>query len=206
MSAQKIALIEQDAVLRTALAEQLQLNGEFDCVEQADAETALVLLAQQDMSAADAACAALREEGIRAPIILLGDTPSEAAEDVVPKPFRFAILMGAIRTQLRQSEKSDDGVKLGAFEFWPSEKALVDGAGERLRLTEKETAMLKYLLRSSEEIISRDELLAQVWGYNSGVTTHTLETHVYRLRQKLGQNEKGEEILVTEPGGYRLAR
>jgi len=206
MSAQKIALIERDAVLRAALVEQLQLTGEFECVEHADAETALVLLEVPVPDAAETACSALRGKGVRAPIILLGDTQNEMVEDSVPKPFRFSTLMRAIRAQLRQSEKSDDGVKLGAVEFWPSEKTLVDGLGERVRLTEKETAMLKYLLRSRGNMVGREELLAQVWGYNSGVTTHTLETHVYRLRQKLGQDENGEEILVTEAGGYRLAR
>lgn len=203
MSAQKIALLEPDASVRAALAEQLQLNGEFECIESADADTALVLLAPSEQLPIEDICAGLRAGGVRAPIILLGDGE---ADDVVSKPFRFSTLMSAIRAQLRQSGKSDDGVRLGQFEFWPSEKALVDASGERQRLTEKETAMLKYLLRSADEVVGREELLAQVWGYNSGVTTHTLETHVYRLRQKLGQNESGGEILITEAGGYRLAR
>ena len=74
----------------------------------------------------------------------------------------------------------------------------------KIRLTEKETSILKYLFRAGDAVIGRDELLNEVWGYNSGVTTHTLETHVYRLRQKLEADPSNAQILVTEPGGYRL--
>ena len=74
----------------------------------------------------------------------------------------------------------------------------------KIRLTEKETAIIKFLLRAGEQIVSRDVLLQDVWGYNAGVTTHTLETHVYRLRQKIERDPSHAEILVTEGGGYKL--
>ena len=73
------------------------------------------------------------------------------------------------------------------------------------RLTEKETSILKFLYRSGATVVGRDTLLGEVWGYNAGVTTHTLETHVYRLRQKIEDDPSNAELLVTEPGGYRLA-
>ena len=78
------------------------------------------------------------------------------------------------------------------------------GSNKKVRLTEKETAILKYLFRAGDKVVSRDTLLNEVWGYNAGVTTHTLETHVYRLRQKIETDPSNAEILVTEPGGYRL--
>ena len=205
-AAQKILLIEKDEALRLALAEQLQLHGEFLCVDGRDSDVALVVFGPAENENIDLACEALRAEGVKAPLLLLSEAQSEAADDFLPKPFRFSALLAMIRAQLRQFEKGDDGVKLGAFEFWPSKKSLIGAEGDRFRLTEKETAILKYLLRTAEPVTGRAELLAQVWGYNSGVTTHTLETHVYRLRRKLGRNENGEEILVTEPGGYRLAQ
>ena len=81
---------------------------------------------------------------------------------------------------------------------------LEDDSNQKVRLTEKETSILKYLFRAGEKAVSRDVLLNEVWGYNAGVTTHTLETHIYRLRQKIEADPSSAEILVTEPGGYRL--
>ena len=78
-----------------------------------------------------------------------------------------------------------------------------EAANKKIRLTEKETAILKYLYRASDAV-GRDTLLGEVWGYNAGVTTHTLETHVYRLRQKIERDPSKAEILVTDQGGYRL--
>jgi len=128
------------------------------------------------------------------------------ANDYITKPFRLGVMLARIRAQMRQHERSEDAVfTLGPYSFRPSAKMLVDpGTNTKVRLTEKETAILKYLLRAGDSVIGRDELLNEVWGYNSGVTTHTLETHVYRLRQKLERDPSNATILVTEPGGYKL--
>ncbi|MCC2111797.1 MAG: response regulator transcription factor, partial [Hyphomicrobiales bacterium] len=149
-----------------------------------------------------------------APIIMLTghDTDSDTilgleagANDYVTKPFRFAVLLARIRAQLRQHEQSEDAIfSIGNFSFRPSNKMLIDEKGGKVRLTEKETAILKYLYRAGEKVIGRDTLLHEVWGYNSGVTTHTLETHIYRLRQKIERNPSNAELLVTEAGGYKL--
>ena len=113
------------------------------------------------------------------------------------------LLAGA---QLRQHEQSEDAVfSIGAYTFKPASKMLVDQAGGKIRLTEKETSILKYLYRSGERVVSRETLLHEVWGYNAGVTTHTLETHIYRLRQKIEKDPSNAELLITESGGYRLA-
>ncbi len=137
-------------------------------------------------------------------------TPSSAsssgADDYVTKPFRLSVLLARLRAHLRQSEHSDDAeFTIGPYAFRPSAKLLIDPGGrKKVRLTEKETAILKYLYRAGDRAIGRDTLLGEVWGYNAGVTTHTLETHVYRLRQKIERDPARAEILVTEPGGYRL--
>jgi len=157
----------------------------------------------------------LRKGGFKAPVIMLTghDTDSDTilglesgANDYVTKPFRFAVLLARIRAQLRQHEQSEDAVfTIGPYTFRPSAKLLLDGATrKKVRLTEKETSILKYLYRAGDRIVGRDALLNEVWGYNAGVTTHTLETHVYRLRQKIERDPARAEILVTEPGGYRL--
>jgi DNA-binding response OmpR family regulator len=154
-----------------------------------------------------------REEGITCPIVMLTAADSDSdtieglqsgANDYIAKPFRFAVLMARLHAHLRSHGQSEDAVyKVGPYTFRPSAKLLIDAKGKRVRLTEKETNILKFLYRSGETV-PRDTLLHEVWGYNPAVTTHTLETHIYRLRQKIETSPGQAQLLVTESGGYRL--
>src|SRR5205807_872395 len=123
------------------------------------------------------------KQGSQAPIIMLTgrDTVSDAilglesgASDYVTKPFRFAVLLARIGAQLRQHEASEDVVfTIGPCTFRPSSKLLLNSKGNKVRLTEKETSILRYLYRAGEQPVPRETLLQEVWGYNAGVTTHT---------------------------------
>jgi DNA-binding response OmpR family regulator len=220
-----ILIIDDDADLRGALAEQLDLHEEFtapqaetgeDGVRQAVALKPDLILLDVDLPDIDGreVCRRVRAAGISAPIIMLTAAASEAdtiqgldagANDYVTKPFRFAVLLARIRAQLRSHEQSEDAVfHIGPYEFRPATKLLIDEKQKKIRLTEKETNILKYLYRAGEKPVSREELLTEVWGYNAGVTTHTLETHIYRLRQKI-EPDGGAKLLLTEAGGYRLS-
>lgn len=222
----KILLVEDDEPLRDSLVEQLKLYEEFDvtpigtgaeALKQSKGQHFDLLILDVGLPDMDGRelCRLLRRGDVKAPIIMLTGADSEAdtilgldsgANDYITKPFRLGVLLARIRAQLRQHERSEDAVfNLGPYSFRPAAKMLVSPENDyKIRLTEKESAILKYLLRSGNTVIGRDELLNEVWGYNSGVTTHTLETHVYRLRQKLEKDPSNAEILVTEPGGYRL--
>ena len=166
-----------------------------------------------DMDGRDAV-KALRASGFSNPVIMLTAQDGEAdtvkgleagANDYVTKPFRFAVLLARMRAHLRQHESSDDAsFRIGPYVFQPGAKQLVTGNGGKLRLTEKETAILRYLYRAGQTVIAREVLLKEVWGYNAAVTTHTLETHIYRLRQKIEQDPARAVLLVTEAGGYKL--
>ncbi|WP_319412283.1 response regulator transcription factor [uncultured Cohaesibacter sp.] len=225
MTARKILLIDDDTELREALIEQLSLYEEFD-ITQAESASSAIKAARSDhydllimdvglpdMDGREAV-KLLRKNDFRAPIIMLTghDTDSDTilgleagANDYVTKPFRFAVLLARIRAQLRQHENSEDATfTVGQYTFKPAAKILADESGGKVRLTEKETSILKYLYRSGDKPVSRDVLLHEVWGYNSGVTTHTLETHIYRLRQKIEKNPSNAELLITESGGYKL--
>ena len=224
-TARKILIVDDDAELRAALVEQLALHEEFESIAvetgtkgvQA-AKAGQVDLVIMDVGLPDVdgreAVRILRKNGFKAPIIMLTghDTDSDTilglesgANDYVTKPFRFAVLLARIRAQLRQHEASEDAVfTIGPYSFQPSSKLLVGAKGNKVRLTEKETAILRFLFRAGQRSISREVLLQEVWGYNSGVTTHTLETHIYRLRQKIEKDAAVPEILVTEAGGYKL--
>jgi len=149
------------------------------------------------------------------PIIMLTGADSDAEEilglesganDYITKPFKVGVLLARIRGQLRQHEQSEDAVfTIGPYSFRPAQKMMIHKETEKkVRLTEKETSILKYLFRAGEKAVGRDTLLHEVWGYNAGVTTHTLETHVYRLRQKIEPVPSEATLLVTEPGGYKL--
>lgn len=220
-----ILIVDDDSDLREALAEQLEIGGEFAVAQAGTGEAGAALAQAQrpdlvllDVDLPDldgrAVCRLMRSGGVGAPIIMLTGQTSDAdtiagleagANDYVSKPFKLAVLMARIRAQLRSHEQSEDAVfRLGPYEFRPAAKVLVDEKQKKIRLTEKETSILKYLYRAGEKPVPRDELLAEVWGYNAGVTTHTLETHVYRLRQKIEPDPASARLLLTEPGGYRL--
>lgn len=223
----KILIVDDDAEIREALVEQLALTEEFSVSSVVDAtrgiaaakpgEVDLVLLdvGLPDMDGRDA-CKAMRKAGFKGPIVMLTGQATDAdqilgldagANDYVTKPFRFAVLLARIRAQLRQHEASEDAVfAIGPYTFRPAAKLLVDAKNKKVRLTEKETSILKYLYRAGEKPVTRDVLLTEVWGYNSGLTTHTLETHIYRLRQKIERDPSRAELLVTEGGGYKLVR
>jgi DNA-binding response OmpR family regulator len=223
-SAKRVLLVDDDAMLRTSLAEQFAAEGEYAPVEagtcldgRARAREGLYEFMILDVGLPDcdgrALCRELREDGITCPIILLTARDSDAdmieglgsgANDYIAKPFRFAVLMARIHAHLRSHEQSEDAVyRIGRYTFRPSAKILLDPAGKKIRLTEKETNILKFLYRSGDTV-PRETLLHEVWGYNPAVTTHTLETHIYRLRQKIEENPGQAQILVTESGGYRL--
>lgn len=225
MSTKNILLVDDDDDLREALTEQLALYEEFTIFTESSATKGVTLaraeqidLLVMDVGLPDMdgreAVKLLRKGGFKAPIIMLTghDTDSDTilgleagANDYVTKPFRFAVLLARIRAQLRTHEQSEDAIfSVGHYTFRPSQKLLTEEDGNKVRLTEKETAIMKYLYRAEQKVISRDELLEQVWGYNSGVTTHTLETHIYRLRQKVEKDPSNARLLVTEGGGYKL--
>lgn len=224
-TSRKILVVDDDEDLRESLTDQLDLHEEFDTVSagtasegmaKAKADTIDLILMDVGLPDMDGreACKVLRKNGFKGPIIMLTAQISDAdtilgleagANDYVTKPFKFAVLLARIRAQLRQHEQSEDAVfTIGPYSFKPSAKMLIDDKSSKIRLTEKETSILKYLYRAGEKVVSRDVMLHEVWGYNAGVTTHTLETHIYRLRQKIEKDPSNAEILVTETGGYKL--
>ena len=226
MAAKKtVLLVDDDEDLREALAEQFELHDSFETIQAANANEGIdaattqridLILLDVDMPDMDGreACKIMRQKGVRAPVIMLTGQDGDAdtilglesgANDYVTKPFKFSVLLARVRAHLRSFEQSEDATfKVGPYEFRPAMKLLVTDEDKKIRLTEKETNILKFLYRSTEGVVPRDVLLHEVWGYNAGVTTHTLETHIYRLRQKIEPDPSNARLLVTESGGYKL--
>ena len=220
-----ILLVDDDDDLREALAEQLIMTEDFEVFEAENGADAMARTKDQiyDLIILDVGlpdtdgrelCRIMRKQGVKSPILMLTGHDTDAdtilgldagANDYVTKPFKFPVLLARIRAQLRQHEQSEDAVfTVGPYTFKPSMKLLLTEDERKIRLTEKETNIRKFLYRSTEGVVPRDVLLHEVWGYNAGVTTHTLETHIYRLRQKIEPDPSNARLLVTESGGYRL--
>ena len=222
----RILLVDDDTALRQSLAEQLPLHEEFEIGKAGSGAEALEKVGERhyDLLLLDIGlpdfdgrelCKVIRRGGHEMPVIMLtaADTDADTilglekgAIDYIAKPFRLGVLLARIRSQLRRREQSEDAVfAIGPYGFRPGAKLLFDPEGKReIRLTEKETAVLMYLYRTGDKVVPREVLLDEVWGYNARVATHTLETHVYRLRRKIERDPANARILVTEPGGYRL--
>src|SRR5262245_59077219 len=217
-----ILIVDDDAELREALVEQLALHEEFEAVAVESgtkgvqaAKNGQVDLVIMDVGRPDVdgreAVRILRKSGFKAPIIMLTghDTDSDTilglesgANDYITKPFRFAVLLARIRAQLRQHEASaDDVFIIGPYTFQPSSKILLNPKGNKVRLTEKETAILRYIYRAGQRPVSSATLLQEDWGYNAVVTTRRLEK---LLRHKIEIDDASPAILVTEAGGYNL--
>jgi DNA-binding response OmpR family regulator len=222
----RILIAVDDDALLSVLNEQLQLHKEFltttagtakECLELLKINYFDVILLGVGLPEMDGwkVCRLMREKGVTSPILMLTGADTDAdlilghdagANDCIAKPFRLGVLLAKLRAQIHQHDRCDDVIfSIGPYRFQPSNKMLVRDTDQyKFRLTDKETAILKYLYRAGDKVVSREVLLDEVWGYSANVTTHTLETHVYRLRQKIEPDPSNVTILITEPGGYRL--
>jgi DNA-binding response OmpR family regulator len=222
-----ILIVDDDADLRETLADQFAADGEFTAVAvgtigEAEEELAakrfdavILDIRLPDGDGCDL-CAKLRRQGQQIPIIMLTGSDAETdvvrgldsgGNDYIAKPFRLNELLARLRAQLRIFENSEDAVfTIGPYTFRPSAKLLEDPARNlRIRLRAKEVGILKFLYRAGTRAVARQVLLNEVWGYNAAAATHTLETHIYRLRQKIEPDPENPRLIVTEgSGGYRL--
>ena len=223
-SATKILLVNSDRDLSEALVYQLSLNEKYLIIESDDEDSVLnqinnnscniiIINSQHSKLNGHNLTKNLRVDGFKNPIIMLITQPDASnvdnnlsieANEYITKPFKYPALLKSIELQLRQFGKTEDTLhKIGSYVFKPNSKVL-ESKNKSIRLTEKENDILKFLYQNLETIVSREILLHEVWGYNSKVTTHTLETHIYRLRQKIEIDPANACFLITETGGYRL--
>ncbi|HKB96789.1 MAG TPA: response regulator transcription factor [Rhizomicrobium sp.] len=205
----RILLAESDEVLRASLAEQLQFEG-YEVLAASNGEEAHAAAREQlgfaiiGLAEGDRIAGTLRERGLNCPVLLLIDGDAPSTQETLARPFRFSVLLARLHALNTHHAPADDvAVRIGPYTFHPSAK-LLQADGRKVRLTEKETNILKFL-HASAGTVPRDILLHEVWGYSPAVATHTLETHIYRLRKKIEQDPAKAQILLTEGGGYRLS-
>ena len=221
-----VLVLDDDAVFLDALCEGLAAAG-FHPVRAGTVAEAEALVARGDARFAALLldvglpdgdgrdlCARLRAAGLRVPVLMLTGSDAEAdvvrgleagANDYVAKPCSAGVLVARLRAHLRLHESSVDAVfSLGPWQFHPAQKLLRDARGARVWLTAKEVDILRFMQRIGGTV-SKQALLSEVWGYNPSVSSHTLETHIYRLRQKIEADPYAAQLLLTAEGGYRLA-
>jgi len=222
-SSTKMLLVNSDRDLSEALIYQLSLNDKYQIIESGEDNVStqinnnsfniIIINSQPSKLNGHNVAKKLRLGGYKNPIIML-ITHSDAsnvdnnlsieANEYITKPFKYPTLLKSIKLQLRQFGKTENTQhNIGSYVFKPNSKVL-ESKNKFIRLTEKENDILKFLYQNLRTIVSREILLHEVWGYNSKVTTHTLETHIYRLRQKIEIDPANACFLITETGGYRL--
>lgn len=145
-------------------------------------------------------------QNLEYPIVLLSSSKeySEHADLVIRKPFKlYDILDGLEKKTLLPKVRRRENLNFREYTLYPVKKEIITSSGNIVKLTEKEVNILKYLYQNTNKITEKEELLENVWGYSAEATTHTVETHIYRLRQKVEQNG-GSQVIITENNGYRL--
>ncbi|MDA9999534.1 response regulator transcription factor [Amylibacter sp.] len=222
-SSTKILLVNSDIDLSEALIYQLSLNEKYQIIESSEDSVftqmninsfnIVIINSQPSKLNGHSVAKKIRAGSYKRPIIMLithsnasnvDNNLSIEANEYITKPFKYLALLKSIKLQLRQFGKTEDTQhNIGSYVFKPNTKVL-ENKNKSIRLTEKENDILKFLYQNLETIVSREILLHEVWGYNSKVTTHTLETHIYRLRQKIEIDPANACFLITETGGYKL--
>lgn len=229
MTAQiKVLLVDDDEAMRTTLVEQLALHEDFRTVTAGDGAEALTCVAGEhfdiilldvglpDMDGRDV-CRLIRRKGVHTPIIMLTALDSDAdiilgldsgANDYLAKPFRLGVLLARVRAQLRQHEASEDAAfMVGPYSFRPGARLMIHNETKKqISLSDKECAILKHLYRAGDTVVGCETLYGEIWGHSAPLATHTLQTHIYRLRQKIEPEPGRPQILVSEAGGYRVVR
>lgn len=212
-----LLLVTDRALLAEALVSQLQLSGGFVIKLMTAAELFAVeadqligldlVLAGWGIQDTLAFAELMRSKSYRGPIlhIVEAEPDAETAEFTL-LPIRYPALVQKIRSLAVSFWFRDEAViEIGPMRLRPAFKELLRHGEPPVALTEREVEILIYLYRAGGQIVSREVLLTEIWSYNAEVSTHTLETHIYRLRQKIETTPDFAGLLVTETGGYRLS-
>ena len=221
----KLLLVEGDAIVLSALCKLLMPDDKFHLTTATSCDEAEFLFKDNhfDLIILNPELLKGRVQnyldliglaGVFAPIIFTGevkDFPDVEDQNIgrllfcIQRPFKIIMLLECIRRLLSKYDFSSEVIiPLGNIQFFPGSKFIKMENGQKVNLTEKETNILKYLCQSKDQIVPRELLLNEVWGHTTSLTTHTLETYIYRLRQKISAKLNGKELIITKKGGYQL--
>ena len=200
----KICIVSSDSLFAGDLAQQiLREVPETEILSADSVQNADMLLIDAE-SGETASCAGQKAE---TPVVLFSSEHelSDYADVVIKKPFALSGFLQALQNKtLLPKVRRKECLNFKEYSLYPVKKEIVSSkSGKTTKLTEKEVDILKYLYQNLPAAASKEDLLENVWEYSAGVTTHTIETHIYRLRQKVEQ-DGGSQLILTENSGYRL--
>ncbi len=222
----KIALVEDDENLRFLVAERLELEG-YKVLEAADGDEAekMILDQKPDIVLLDwmlpgkqgsEVCAAIRDKGFDKLVIMMTAKAQDidkieayqfGVSDYITKPFNMDVLVAMIDNKIKftlNNEKTES-YKFANMEHHPNTHTLLRD-GKKVELTILENRILLYFLKNENKVINREELMMEVWGYNTDVNTRTLDMHIVRLRKKIEINPDSPQYLQTVRGiGYKFS-
>lgn len=220
-----IAIVDDEEAIRTAVRLNLSREG-YSIIEAGDGEAAIELVKDKkpDLIVMDVmmpvkdglnTCRSLRGEGNSTPIILLTSRSASVdkvlgldlgADDYLAKPFEMMELVARVKAILRRTQASRNVDEVRFSDVVVDFKAYKAAKGERsLELSAREYKLLRYLVAKHGDVVTRDELLDEVWGYDSYPCTRTVDNHISRLRQKIELDVSQPRHILTVHGvGYKF--
>ncbi len=200
-----VLLLSSDDLFADDLQEQIKLqNKDFVVLRSLDTGNAVdIIVVDENLSPLQ------NYSNLQVPIFWLTSSHSKEVDGsyhVFQKPIRLNLFLNTLFSAISRFENSAGGyLFFNDYELHPMNKEIINlRNGELIKLTEKEVAIIKYLYKAGQNIVSKNDLLQEVWGYSPDVSTHTIETHIYRLRQKVEHDDKSAQLILTSEGGYQL--
>lgn len=195
-----ILILSENEVLKSDLSDQIKHHiPDFEITENKE---------DADIVVVDEKISLIKTLEKNAPIVFLSkeDNDNIKAHAIIQKPFLLSNFLDTIKASINIYENSEEGnLEFNKYILYPSRKEILNKRNKSVtKLTEKEVSILKYLYKNSGKIISKNDLIQEVWEYSADVATHTVETHIYRLRQKIEQDNSDNQIIITSEGGYQL--
>lgn len=204
-----ILFLSDNENFRSDLSTQIELYADdFNIIDHEDENAAVDMILLDEKPAQ---ISALRQAHPKTPILLFKKNDDETVQgnaltSIIAKPFVLESVLNQIRAGINILENSSAGyLTFNKYIVRPIKRDIYNQRNrEVVKLTEKEVAVIKYLYKCRDRIVTKNELLQEVWGYSPDVSTHTIETHIYRLRQKVEHEDSEAQLILTEEGGYRL--
>ena len=200
-----ILFLSENEVFKQDLLDQLKHHAPEFNVSMQKETTPDVVIVDENLKLLEGEM----EKEIKAPIIFLNngkDIDETKVAHIINKPFYLSSFLDVVRSSINMYENSEEGnLEFNQYVLYPSHKEILNQRNREItKLTEKEVSILKYLYKNKDRVVGKNDLMQEVWQYAADATTHTVETHIYRLRQKVEKEDTSAQLILTSDGGYQL--